>query len=199
MLIEMHCHTSRHSPCSIIDPARLVKLLLDKGLSGVIFTEHHYLWTEAELSDLRRKTGAPDSFAILSGQEIGTDAGHVLVYGADRTIEENMTLEELREKFPDSALVWAHPFRWGKRPFDGELKNPIIDAVEILNSNQSHDENSLGIAAWQRLKFKAVSGSDTHAEGQAGVYPALFENHVKTIDDVVLEIKKGRCHPYGGL
>ncbi len=196
MLIEMHCHTSKHSPCSFVDPVTLVRSLAGKGLDGVVLTEHHYLWREEEIAALREESALPDSFLILAGQEVGTDRGHVLVYGAGRTIDEMMTLEDLRKCFPDAALILAHPYRWGRIPETDELLSPLLDAVEVLNCNQTDEENRRGADAWQSLSFTAVSGSDTHAETEVGIYPARFEATIETIDDLVQAIKEGRCRPF---
>lgn len=111
MLIEMHCHTSRHSPCSVIEPAMLVRRVMEKGLQGLIMTEHHYLWTDDEIGALKKEAGVDDSFVILSGQEVGTDMGHVLLFGADRTVGEVCTLEYHRWAGHDARYEHAFYLR----------------------------------------------------------------------------------------
>ena len=167
------------------------------GLDGMVLTEHHYLWGEEEIALLREECVVPEPFLILAGQEVGTDWGHVLVYGADRTIGEIMTLAALRRKFPDAALVLAHPFRWGRNPGMDVLTSPQVDAVEVLNCNQSDEENRRGIDARQLCSFTAISGSDTHADSEAGIYPAHFEATVESIGELVEAVKEGRCRPFG--
>ncbi|MDH3974101.1 MAG: PHP domain-containing protein [Deltaproteobacteria bacterium] len=195
MLLEMHCHTLRHSPCSDVDPVTLVRLAMKRGLGGIVLTEHHYLWQEDQLRWLKKKSRAGKDFLILSGQEVGTDKGHVLVYGADKTIDEIFTMEELREGFPRAALVWAHPFRWHGCPTDEELTSPLFDGIEVLNSNQSPGENSLSLDSWKRLSFNAIGGSDTHSKDQAATFPTRFEKAIETMEDLVREIKARRCKP----
>ena len=109
MLIEMHAHTSRHSPCSLIDPAELVERVRMKGLQGLVITEHDYLWSPAELEDLRKQTGLDGSFLLAAAQEVSTDIGHVLVYGADHTIEGISSLKELRARYPRACLLYTSP------------------------------------------------------------------------------------------
>ena len=196
MLLEMHCHTSRYSRCSQIDPVSLLKQVKKKELQGIVITEHHYLWKEDELKVLKVEAELDDNFVILSGQEVGTDIGHVLVFGASRTIEKEISLKDLRVDFPETALVWAHPFRNGGMPDEKKLLNPLLDAVEIFSMNQTSKENYLGLKAWHKYKFTAISGSDTHAEGMAGIYPTQFDHPVLTIDDLVTGIKKSRCRPF---
>lgn len=196
MLLEIHCHTSRYSKCSRIDPAALLKQVKKKELQGVIITEHHYLWKENEIKALRIEAELDENFLIMAGQEVETDIGHVLVFGADRTIEEEIDLKSLRALFPDAGLVWAHPFRNGKVPREEELLNPILDAIEIFSKNQTPKENYLGLKAWHKYKFTATSGSDAHAEGVAGAYPTQFDHPVMSMQGLVTEIKESRCKPF---
>ena len=196
MLLEMHCHTSKYSRCSQIDPVSLVRQVKKKELQGVIITEHHYLWGADEIKALRVEAELDENFLIMAGQEVGTDIGHVLVFGASRTIEEEIRLADLRADFPGAALVWAHPFRDGSIPDEKKLLNPMMDAVEIFSMNQTPKENYLGLKAWHKYKFTAISGSDAHAEGMAGIYPTQFDHPVLEIQDVVSEIKKSRCKPF---
>ena len=103
MLIEMHAHTSKHSPCSLLDPVTLVKKVLKKGLQGLVITEHHYLWPEGELNELRIKAEIPDHFVLLSAQEVETDFGHIMVFGLDKTITEKTAVSTLREQHPGAV------------------------------------------------------------------------------------------------
>ena len=142
MLLEMHCHTKEHSPCSEISALDLVSKAIAKGLHGVVLTDHHYLWSKGELSDLKQKAGCPGNFLVLSGQEVTTrDYDDVLVYGASKTFAFGTPLTEIRKQEPDSAIVWAHPFRGTKRPDIGQLFNPIFDAIEIFNRNHRLVQN----------------------------------------------------------
>ena len=192
----MHCHTSKYSKCSQIAPVILLRQVKKKELQGVVITEHHYLWGEDEIKALRVEAELDENFLIMAGQEVETDIGHVLVFGSDRTIEEEISLRDLRALFPGAGLVWAHPFRNGNIPGEQKLLNPMLDAIEIFSMNQTLKENYLGLKAWHEYKFTAVSGSDAHAEGMAGLYPVQFDHPVLTMQDIVTEIKKSRCRPF---
>jgi hypothetical protein len=196
MLLEMHVHTSAHSSCSSLNPVTLIKQTVLKGLQGVIITDHHYLWSETELAELKKRAEVNENFIILSGQEVETDIGHVLVYGAERSIKDKISLSRLREKYPDSALVWAHPFRNGSMPSKGMFFNPIIDAIEIFSSNHTQKENYYGLKFWHDYKFTAVCGSDAHNTERIGILPAQFDHPVSNITEVIIEIKAGRVRPF---
>jgi 3',5'-nucleoside bisphosphate phosphatase len=197
MLLEMHCHTAEHSACSHVEAAKLVKQIFRKGLEGVVFTDHQYLWPEDELRHLRKKVEVPDYFLILSGQEVSTaDVGDVLVYGAAEIIAKGTPVAAIRKKFPQAALVLAHPYRKGRRPGKEQLLDPLFDAIEIFSSNHSVAENARGLQDWHRLRFTAMAGTDTHAGSYAGTYPTLFDHPVESIEELVQELKKGRCRPF---
>jgi 3',5'-nucleoside bisphosphate phosphatase len=197
MLIEMHSHTSEHSRCSRVPAVELVKQVFAKGLQGIVFTDHHYLWNNRELKEVRHASAVPDHFLIMTGQEVTTSGrGDVLVYGADEAIERGVTIEEIRARFPNAALVWAHPYRNGHLPEDASLLLPLLDGIEIFSTNHTVRENSKGLRDWHRLRFTAVSGTDTHGSGYAGLYPTQFDHPVATVLDIADEIVKGRCRPF---
>lgn len=197
MLFEIHCHSSEHSDCSHVSALRLVEQVYLKGLQGVVITDHHYLWSAAELVELKHQSGLPAHFKILSGQEVRTaELGDVLVYGARRSLASGTSLVEIRRLFPEAALVLAHPYRKERIPSRDALLHPALDAVEIFNSNQSVRENSRGLQDWHRHRFTAVAGTDTHAESYAGLYPTLFDHPVASTAELAREIRHGRCRPF---
>jgi thiamine kinase-like enzyme len=197
MLLEIHVHTSKYSKCSRIDPVALVGQVKDKGLQGVIITEHHYLWSDRELEALRKEAEVDNNFLILAGQEVETDLGHVLVFGADKSIEEdNISVVELKQRFPRAAFILAHAFRKGVVPRKETLLDSSLDAIEIFSINHTAKENYLGLKTWHEYKFTAVSGSDAHFENVAGMFPLMLDHPVSDINDVVKEIKSGRCRPF---
>ena len=196
MLLELHCHSFIYSSCSFADPCELVSEAAQKGLQGLVFTDHGYQWTKEELEKLRREHGIDKNFLLFSAQEVNTDFGHIVVYGADKSLPDAYNLADLRRQYPDAAFVWAHPFRKGFMPSDDKLLSKDIDAIEIFSLNQTLKENYLGFKAWRRLKFNAVCGSDAHIAGAAGTFPALFDNPIASGEDLISEIKKGHCRPF---
>ncbi len=197
MIVEMHCHTAEHSDCSHVSAVDIVHWMLDKGIQGLVLTDHHYLWTVDEIMTLREEAGAPDRFVIMGGQETDVpEFGHVLIYGAGETIAPGTPIEEIRERHPGVAIAWAHPYREGRRPPDSRLTSPEIDAVEIFSSNHSADEAYRGLSDWHRLRFTAIAGTDTHARSYGGAYPTMFDHPVETIEELSAEIRAGRCRPF---
>lgn len=196
MQIEIHTHTAEHSPCSDISAEELVLSIYKKGISGVVITDHHYLWTDEKIINLRARIGIRDDFLILAGQEVFTkDYGDVLVYGANNSITKGIRLTELREIYPDAALVWAHPYRSGHIPVITELFNTCFDAIEILNPHQKQIENMRGISDWRRWGYTATSGSDIHKGSYLEFYPINLQCEISDIQSLVACIKEGLCTP----
>jgi aminoglycoside phosphotransferase (APT) family kinase protein len=196
VLIEMHCHTAQHSPCSSIAAAELVRQVAARGLQGIVLTDHHYLWTGEELRALRREAGVADHFLVASGQEVKTaELGDVLVYGAGKSFPPGTPLAEIRRLYPGAALVLAHPYRGTKTPGPDKLLHPLLDGVEIFNSNHTVRGNSQGLRDWHLHRFTALAGSDTHGTGYGGIYPTLFDHPPADIHDLAREIRSGRCRP----
>lgn len=197
MLLEMHCHTAEHSECSSISACELVRQVYAKGLQGIVFTDHHFLWSEDALKRVRHVAEVPEHFLIFSGQEVSTaECGDVLVYGATKLFPPRTSLVDIRDEFPDAALVWAHPYRKGRRPTVAALRNAILDGIEIFNSNHTVLENSRALRDWHQQRFTAIGGTDTHGGSYAGLYPTIFDHPVKSIFDLATEIRHGRCRPF---
>ncbi len=197
MLIEMHCHTAEHSACSSVTAMELVRQVFAKGLQGIVLTDHHYLWSEVELQELRLQTGVPDHFRIMSGQELkSAELRDVLVYGATESIVAGTSLAEVRARFPSAAIIWAHPYRGSREPKVSDLLSPLIDGVEIFNSNQTVRGNSRGLQDWHRYRFTALAGTDTHGASYSGTYPTIFDHPVQNEIELAGEIRHGRCRPF---
>lgn len=196
MLLEIHCHSSKHSPCSSISPLDLVKQARAKALQGIVITEHHYLWSDEELRALRTEAEVENHFLILAGQEVETDLGHLLVYGAPRSIKAGLRVAEIRNRHPEAALVLAHPYRRGREVGSELLLRPDLDGIEIFSGNHTVRENCRGLSDWHRFKFTAIGGTDTHAGGLGDLYPTQFDHPVKDIGGVAAEIRAGRCRPF---
>lgn len=197
MLLEMHAHTAEHSACSRVAGKDLIRQVFVRGLQGIVLTDHHYLWPQQELRDLRHAAEVPESFVILSGQEVSTsDFGDVLVYGVDTTLPRGSSVRSIRKKYPEAALVWAHPYRDNRIPSDEKLLDPELDGVEIFNSNHTVLGNTRALRDWHRLRFTASAGTDTHARSYAGIYPTFFDHTFTTVEELAREIRRSHCRPF---
>ena len=77
MLIDLHTHTYPKSDDSFVSVDDLIDRAKSLGLAGVCLTEPAAFWSAEEVTTLSRR----HDFLVLSGSEINTDAGHILVFG----------------------------------------------------------------------------------------------------------------------
>lgn len=198
MVAELHCHTSEYSACSHVNAIELITRAHDMGMQAIVITDHHYQWKDEDLIRIKEKAGLPDTFLVLAGQEYKTsDFGDILVYGVKETIKkEPLPLKEIRKRYPDAAVIWAHPYRHNKMPKREKLLDPLHNGIEIFSSNYTVTEAARALKDWHELKYTAIAGTDTHALSYTGSYPTIFDHPFNTIEELAEEIKQGRCRPY---
>jgi len=196
MRIDLHCH-SRFSPDSFLEPEDLIKAAIEKDLDGVCFTEHYSL--DASLSV--EKIQIPEGFLVLRGLEASTDLGHLLIYGLKddswniwsrhNYLDSLQVIERIHEL--GGICAPAHAFR-GFESFGEEvMRIDGLDAIETHNGLNPQKANQEAIKAAQLRNLPSIGGSDCHQEVQVGRAYTVFESPVYTIEDVVREIKLGRC------
>ncbi len=198
MKFDLHLHTSRHSPDSVINPFELLDRARAAGLDGVVITEHHYLWPEDELAELR--AAAPD-LVVLSGVEVTGVGGDVLVYGVSdpfavpRGMEWPDLVREVHRQ--GGAAVLAHPYRWGQ-PIDEllETKTAEFDGLERMSNNMDAGLRAKAAALHGRFpRWAGLGNSDAHDPEVVGVCYTEFATEVRTTADLVAAIRSGRCRP----
>jgi predicted metal-dependent phosphoesterase TrpH len=200
MVLDLHIHTMRYSPCSLIYPLHLPFTARLFGLDGFAVTEHQYLWEEDEIEELKREAGI-DGIVVLRGQEIRTcnedgPEGDILVFGYPDTIEGPVSSEKLIEKIhaAGAVAVAAHPFRpsfgLGDRIFNLDL-----DGIEISTSSHTVSATQKAVSAGKTLSLAGLGASDAHRLAYFGQFLTWFENPVRTESELVEEIKARRCKP----
>jgi len=171
MKLDLHLHTSRHSPDSIMDPLAMVHRARVIGLDGVVITEHDWLWTEEELEELR---AAAPGLIVMTGIEISAWEGHFLVYGVKNpfALPRGMRVAALcREVHQQGGVVVAaHPFRWGQA-FDEILnkEKPELDGLELMTSNMDEECRRQAEEIHRQQALAGMGSSDAHRVETLGV------------------------------
>lgn len=180
---ELHCHTSEVSPCGKIPAAEVVRLLKEKGYSGVVITDHltpkgfdgkpinnWEKFVDRFLLGYRSaKEAADEDFDVILGAEIRFPENNndYLLYGlTEEFLYSNpyinrLSLQEFRSlAFNNKILIiQAHPFR-NNMVFVDQL---LLDGYEIHNGNMRHNSrNSLAFMVSQQSNMIITSGSDLH-------------------------------------
>lgn len=196
MIIDLHCH-SRYSHDNYVEPEELVRRAFNLGLDGVCFTEHYSYDCSWPIDRLNH----PEGFLVLRAVEVSTDHGHLLVYGftddswniwgRNNLLKLFKVLEKAHEH--EAICVPAHPFRgWeslGKAIYDVQG----LDGLETHNGVNNAEQNRPALEAAIRLGLPSTGGSDSHYVEHVGGAVTEFDNPIKNTDDLVREIKAGRC------
>jgi predicted metal-dependent phosphoesterase TrpH len=199
-IIDLHVHTSTGSPCSSAPVEDLIEEAKRIGLNGICLTDHNYAWHPDQVEDLRKK----HAFLILRGNEITTDQGDILVFGLDKDIRGIITLEKLREEVLEvgGVMIVAHPFR-GFLVFDAAQLGltpekamerrlfQYVDAVEVLNSKVTEQENDFAAKVADGLGMPGTGGSDAHDVKEVGLYATFFPGSIRD-EKSLIEALKGR-------
>jgi len=168
-LIDLHVHTYPASPCSSAPVDQLIEEAKRIGLDAVCLTDHNHVWRKNDVEALRQKHG----FLVLSGNEITTNQGDMLVFGLEKDIKGIISLEDLRAEVlsADGFMIVAHPFRGflivgvdevGLTP-EKAMTRPLlksVDAVEVMNGKVTKKENDFASKVAAGLGLPAT-GSGT--------------------------------------
>jgi predicted metal-dependent phosphoesterase TrpH len=197
MKFDLHLHTSRHSPDSIMSAEMMVQRAREIGLDGVVITEHDWLWTEDELDELR---AIEPGLVVLSGIEVTTKQGHFLVYGVTDpfAVPNGMDVAELCREVhrQGGAVVAAHPYRWNQA-FDDILReeHPDLDGLELMSNNMDRDTRRRAAALNGRLKLAGLGNSDAHRIETLGCCCTEFATPVRDLRDLVAAIRARKTAP----
>jgi predicted metal-dependent phosphoesterase TrpH len=198
MLVDLHVHTVVSSPCSQIDPHQLVEIAPRIGLDAICVTEHE----EMEGAEFTWRLGRETGFPVIRGVEVYTDLGDMLVFGLSRSHFSLQTpfdelVCEVREA--GGVIIPCHPCRGAHDLFDtlgpevaGRLMTSI-DAVEVRNGGTTPEANHTAEIMAGKYGLPGVGGSDAHFLMQVGRCLTVFERDILTEEDLIGEIKAGRC------
>ena len=206
MILDLHLHSDR-SDDSRAPVEAYLKLLQrkrdERPLDGIVLTEHRQFDPRRDFRDLEDRYG----FLILNAAEIETDYGHVLVFGVNDDIMARFDFTDVRlpaqdvisevERLGGVALP-CHP----GRPTVGmcahyESRGPLdgVIAVEALNGGSKKGEDDRVQALMAAHGYQAFGGSDSHLVSFVGICATEFDAQIRTIDDLVRELRAGRCRP----
>jgi len=206
MILDLHAH-SEASEDSRAPLETYLKWLQRKRdllpIDGIVLTEHRQWDPKTDYRALEDRYG----LLVLRGAEVETDYGHVLVYGVNDDITRRFDFTNVRlpaqEVITEVARLGgvAAPCHPG-RPTIGlcqhyESKPPLegVIAVEALNGGSRKGENERVQAIIDRYGYRAFGGSDAHLVSLIGICATEFEEEVRTVEDLVGALQRGRYRP----
>jgi predicted metal-dependent phosphoesterase TrpH len=206
VILDLHLH-SEASDDSRAPVEAYLKLLerrrAERPLDGLVLTEHRQFDRTRDFRALEDRYGV----LVLNAAEVETDYGHVLVYGVNDDILRRFDFADVR--LPAQRLVtevWemggvALPCHPG-RPNVGlcahyETKPPLegVVAVEALNGGSKKGEDARVAALMAAHGYAGFGGSDSHLVSFVGICATDFERSIRSMDDLVAELRAGRCRP----
>jgi predicted metal-dependent phosphoesterase TrpH len=196
MKIDLHCHT-KYSFDNDLEPVDLIEQAVRVGLDGICITEHFSVDASRPVEDI----AVPKGFLVFRGVEISTDMGHLLAFGlkddswniwqADLYLNAQAVIHRIHER--GGICAPSHPFR-GWDSFGAMiLEMDGLDAVETHNGYNTLEMNIQAISCARLRNLPSIGGSDSHRKEQAGRAYTIFSNPIRTMDDLVSEIRKGNC------
>jgi len=205
-ILDLHSHSEASEDSRAPLEAYLNWLRLrhaERPLHGIVLTEHRQFNAAADYRALEDKFG----ILVLKASEVETDYGHVLVFGVNEEMTRRFDFADVRlpaQELIDEVArmggvaVPCHPGRptvglcehYGKKP---PLENVV--AVEVLNGGSRKGEDERSEELVQRFGYGAIGGSDSHLVSLIGLCATRFEAEVRTIEDLVRELKTGAYEP----
>ncbi len=206
MILDLHLH-SELSDDSRAPVEAYLKLLQrkrdERPLDGIVLTEHRQFDATRDYRALEDQYG----FLILTAAEVETDYGHVLVYGVNQDILARFDFTDVR--LPAQELVTevarlggvalpCHPGRPNVGLCAHYATKPALDgvvAVEALNGGSRKGEDERVQALIAAHGYAAYGGSDSHLVSFVGICATEFEADIRSVDDLVRELRGRRYRP----
>ena len=192
MLIDMHTHTSVYSTDSNLLPHDLITRAAERGVGGVVLTEHDVVWDAARARHLSDQS----DILVLPGVEVTTELGHVLVYGLPSLVPRITDAKRLRALCDeqDALMFLAHPAR------DPGLRVPreamaLFDGVEGLNGCDGPLQNQSAASRGRSCDLPPIGGSDSHALHEVATAATDFSAEIRSVADLVAALRSGDYRP----
>ena len=193
---DFHLHTSRYSGDSTIDPFKVIPKAVERGLHGVVITEHHHAWPQDELDELLAAADAP-GFVLLAGFEYTSSHGDVLIYGLNQEQCETFVPRKMdpgeaiaKANAWDAVCIAAHPTRDGLG-YDERIIDLPLSAMEVQSCNLNTNEQRLGMKLSSQLGLPGTASSDAHRLEDVGKYWTEFSVPIQTMDDFKKALESG--------
>jgi len=196
MIIDLHVHTI-YSQDSLLAPEDLIEQALQVGLDGICVMDHNSL----QVSEVVEEFAEGTQLKVFRGVEVTTDLGHILVYGLKPEQWEQFggRLERPAQELVDyvrsfgGVCIPAHPYRFGPGALEDKIETLVgIFAIEAYNGKADAEENRIAREKAELLGLMVTGGSDAHVQGMVGKCVTVFERQIKTMADLIKELKDGR-------
>lgn len=159
--IDFHTHT-HHSFDSMMKPARILQLAMERGLNGIVISDHDTVKGGLECAALNRSS----DFKVIVASEIKTNVGDITVLN----IKEEITARNFADvaaaaKNQGGLVLLVHPFHHHKLD---EINFDAIDLVEGFNAREFPGNNAKAVELAKKKNKPVIAGSDAHLYSEIG-------------------------------
>jgi predicted metal-dependent phosphoesterase TrpH len=166
MKYDLHIH-SNYSSDGVLNPEKIVKIALRRGLAGIAITDHNTI-----KGGLMAKGYETEDFTVIVGSEISTERGEIIGLFLEENVKSKAfqdVIAEIREQ--SGIIVIPHPFdglrHSSLHPTDNDSQ--YIDCVEGFNSRcLFHKYNDYAAEFAKKHRLTIIAGSDAHFTNEIG-------------------------------
>jgi predicted metal-dependent phosphoesterase TrpH len=187
MKYDLHIH-SKYSSDGILNPEKIVKIAMKRGLNGIAITDHNTI-----KGGIKAKRYEREDFKVIAGSEIMTERGEIIGLFLEEEIKSKEVKDVISEiKEQNGFIIIPHPFdelrHSAFHPTEEDAK--FIDCIEGFNSRcvfQKYNKEAVEFGTKHGLTITA--GSDAHFANEIGnariitetedIREALMKNEVK--------------------
>lgn len=190
MLIDIHVHTNRYSPCGRATPEEMVARACAVGLDGMVITEHHIRWSAGELAMLQAQFPA---IKLFSGIEVSSpEMDDYLIYGVSDPDVWAPPIDPARliprVHAAGGVVILAHPYRYRPQAPAGLDRYPV-DGVEVMSNNILNHAHIPARALAARLGAFTTAASDAHRTETLGLYALKIKRPIDDDGDLVAALR----------
>jgi predicted metal-dependent phosphoesterase TrpH len=173
MRFDLHVH-SRFSKDSNADIDSIITHAKKNGLDGIAVCDHDTI--EGGIACAKRAKEIGTDLIVISGVEVTSSKGHILVIGIKENIEPQLSPEKTIERARELGGV----------------------VVEVLNSRcLGNSSNSKAKKAAESQNLPQVGGSDAHTPQMVGQAYTEIDAQENTVDAVLMAIRQGKVRAGG--
>lgn len=217
-LYETHSHTKEASACGRVSGDDYIDYMIERGFSGMIFTDHFLNgntaiaralpWEEKislYTSGYKKACAAAKGkdFDVLFGVEYNFEGDEYLIYGIDeKWLIENEDIMSLSRKGvydrvheAGAVMIQAHPYRERDYLSEIRLTPEICDGIEVYNAANPDNQNALAYIYAEKLKVPMTAGSDIHFFYEGPMGGMLLPERIKDSGEYVEALFRNEAVP----
>ena len=195
MLIDTHLHDNKYSFDSNLDLMEAISTAKSIGLDGICVTNHDNDHIKKDIGLSSKING----ILVITGSEVLTNEGDILVYGLPEIPKRMMNAEDLLSlvrRFGGVAIA-AHPFRMNNRGLGNNIRrlSGLLSGVETFNGSTPPHLNLEALALSLELSLPSFGASDAHLPDRVGIYATRFLTRIRDHHDFIEAVKYGNLFP----